>query len=222
MTSLTYTVSTFEKVFEPWYEGCPRKSCTFRIFQTLLRIKIKSSMDRYKINFKLINVNNWSICLNVNFLWSDIQCRMCVCGATHNCIRKLDTVFICFRYTSIKLTIINKFFSINGKHDINILIRSRVWISKVLFKRERNFWFCEGYFEKSQKHDVRNRCGARHIFCRCFLFFFIIGTCNMLRTQIHNHKQLITWSFCTNTDFSVYTKLVSVQWFKVSLLYFRM
>ena len=55
------------------------------------------------------------------------------------------------------------------------------------------------------------------IFCRYFLFL-MIG--NMLWKQIHNQKKLIPLSFCTSTDFSVYTKLVPVQWFKAHLLSF--
>ena len=55
----------------------------------------------------------------------------------------------------------------------------------------------------------------RPIFCRCFLFL-MIG--NMHWKQMHNQNKLISLSFCTRTDFSVYTKLVPVQWFKAHLL----
>ena len=57
----------------------------------------------------------------------------------------------------------------------------------------------------------------RPIFCRCFLFL-IIG--NMLWKQMHNQNKLISLSFCTSTDFSVYIKLVPVQLFKALLLFF--
>ena len=54
----------------------------------------------------------------------------------------------------------------------------------------------------------------RPIFCRYFLSLII---CNVLWWQQHNQNKLISRSFCPSTDFSFYTKLVPVQWFKAPL-----
>ena len=55
--------------------------------------------------------------------------------------------------------------SINRKRDINSSIKTKIWNPKLYFNEQRTSEDTKGTSKKSQKHNVRKRCGARCI-CR--------------------------------------------------------